>query len=182
MMPTDGARNTKKHESQREQSGVILVLIFMVYFVVSKIIPNFKLQINVMKITRIWFDADYIYGVDESGREYRQSLLWYPALMSATDEDRANYKFGFRGIHWRALDEDVSFDSFAAEDAEPSALQRFFLIHKEIKISEFAKMIGIDATLLRNYINGFKKPSKEREQVILGGIHALAGQYAAAAF
>lgn len=149
---------------------------------VLKIIPNFKLQINVMKITQIWFDADYIYGVDESGREYRQSLLWYPALMSATDEERANYKFGFRGIHWRALDEDVSFDSFAAEDAEPSALQRFFLIHKEIKISEFAKMIGIDATLLRNYINGFKKPSKEREQVILGGIHALAGQYAAAAF
>lgn len=41
MMPTDGARNTKKHESQREQSGVILVLIFMVYFVVSKIIPTF---------------------------------------------------------------------------------------------------------------------------------------------
>ena len=58
MMPTDGARNTKKHESQRKQSGVILVLIFMVYFVVSKIIPNFKLQINVMKITRIWFDAE----------------------------------------------------------------------------------------------------------------------------
>ena len=95
---------------------------------------------------------------------------------------RSNYKFGFRGIHWRGLDEDISFDSFAADDAEPSALQRFFLTHKEIKISEFAKIVGIDATLLRNYVNGFKKPSKEREQVILGGIHALARQYAAAEF
>lgn len=135
-----------------------------------------------MKITRIWFDADYIYGVDESGREYRQSLLWYPALKSATEDERSNYRFGFRGIHWRGLDVDISFDSFCDVDAEPTGLQRFFLIHKEIKISEFAKMIGIDATLLRNYINGFKKPSKDREKVILGGIHTLATQYAEASF
>ena len=135
-----------------------------------------------MKITRIWFDADYIYGVDENGNEYRQSLLWYPGLRSATEKERMDYRFGFRGIHWRGLDEDISFDSFADEDADPTALQRFFLTHKEIKLSEFAKMIGIDATLLRNYINGFKKPSKEREQVILRGIHALADEYAAAAF
>lgn len=135
-----------------------------------------------MKIIRIWFDQDYIYGVDESGKEYRQSLLWYPALKCATDEERLNYRFGFRGIHWRALDEDISFDSFADADAEPTSLQRFFLTHKEIKISEFAKLVGIDATLLRNYINGFKKPSKEREQTILCGIHSLANQYAEVTF
>ncbi|MDE6369155.1 MAG: DUF2442 domain-containing protein [Muribaculaceae bacterium] len=135
-----------------------------------------------MKITRIWFDSDYIYGSDESGAIYRQSLLWYPALKDASDEERLNYRLGFRGIHWRNLDEDISFESFMDEDAEPSALQRFFLTHKEIKISEFAKIINIDATLLRNYINGFKKPSKEREQLILGGIHALANQYASASF
>lgn len=135
-----------------------------------------------MKITRIWFDTDYIYGVDENGVEYRQSLLWYPNLKCADEKERNNYNFGFRGIHWRGLDEDISFESFAAPDAEPSAFQRFFLTHKEIKISEFAKLIGIDATLLRNYINGFKKPSKEREQEILDGIHSLAADYAAAVF
>ncbi len=135
-----------------------------------------------MKITRIWFDADYIYGETESGKKYRQSLLWYPGLKNATERERMDYRFGFRGIHWRKLDVDVSFDSFTHEDAEPSALQRFFLTHREIEVSEFAKMIGIDATLLRNYINGFKKPSKERERVILDGIHALADDYAAAAF
>lgn len=54
--------------------------------------------------------------------------------------------------------------------------------HKEIKVSEFSKMVGIDATLLRNYINGFKKPSQAREQAILAGIHTLAREYAAAAF
>ncbi len=65
---------------------------------------------------------------------------------------------------------------------QQTPLQKFFAEHREIKVSEFARMIGIDATLLRNYINGFKKPSKEREQIILGGIHALATQYAAAIF
>lgn len=135
-----------------------------------------------MKITRIWFEADHIYGVDTSGKTFRQSLLWYPALYSASDEERSNYKFGFKGIHWRDLDEDISFESFAYPDAEPTAFQRFFLIHKEIKISEFAKLINIDASLLRNYINGFKKPSKERENAILNGIHSLATQYAEASF
>lgn len=135
-----------------------------------------------MKITQIWFDPDYIYGVDESGKEYRQSLLWYPNLKSASDEQRSNYKFGFRGIHWQELDEDISFESFADSDAIPTALQSFFLTHKEIKISEFAKLINIDATLLRNYINGFKKPSKAREDIILKGIHTLAHQYAEVAF
>lgn len=135
-----------------------------------------------MKITRIWFDPDYIYGMNEDGTVYRQSLLWYPELRQATDNDRSNYRFGFRGIHWRNLDVDISFDSFADEDAEPTALQRFFLSHKEIKVSEFAKLVNIDATLLRNYINGFKKPSKAREQVILSGIHTLAHQYAEVTF
>lgn len=135
-----------------------------------------------MKIKNIRFTDTYIIGVDESGKEWKQSLLWYPGLKNASTEQRNNYEVGFDGFHWRNVDEDVSFESFFYEDAEPTPLQRFFLTHKEIKISEFAKMIGIDATLLRNYINGFKKPSQAREQVILDGIHALAREYAAAAF
>ena len=85
-----------------------------------------------MKIKEIWFDADYIYGRDEEGHEYKQSLLWYPKLRQANNEERGRYSFGFDGIHWRNLDEDVSFESFVYDDAEPTALQRFFLTHKEI--------------------------------------------------
>ena len=33
-----------------------------------------------MKITKIWFNADHIFGRDEEGKEYSQSLLWYPKL------------------------------------------------------------------------------------------------------
>ena len=131
-----------------------------------------------MKITEIWFDADYIYGKDEAGKEYKQSLLWYPKLREASDDERSQYTFGMGGIHWRRLDEDLSFESFGYDDAEPSAMQRFFLVHKEINVAEFARLIGLNPTLLRNYINGFKKPSKKREQEIIDFIHKLGKEMA----
>lgn len=133
-----------------------------------------------MKIKEIWFDADYIYGRDEEGKEYKQSLLWYPKLRTASAEERSQYTIGLGGLHWRDLDEDISFESFTYEDAEPSSLQRFFLTHKEINVAEFARLIGMNPTLLRNYINGFKKPSKEREQEIIEHIHKLGEELIAA--
>ena len=108
-----------------------------------------------------------------------------------TAEDRGHYSIcgdsaekqfwvqGFVG-NSRWCDEDVSFESFEYEDAEPSGLQRFFLTHKEINVAEFARRIGMNPTLLRNYINGFKKPSKEREQEIIDHIHKLGDELAAA--
>lgn len=135
-----------------------------------------------MNIRNIRFTDSHIIGIDEFGKEWSQSLLWYPGLKNATLEQRNNYEVGLDGFHWRNVDEDISFESFFYEDSEPSPLQRFFLSHKEIKISEFAKIVGIDASLLRNYINGFKKPSPAREQTILAGIHTLAREYAAAMF
>ena len=133
-----------------------------------------------MKIVKIWFDDEHIFGVDENGKEYSQSLLWYPKLRNATAEQREKYKFGLGGIHWRDLDEDISFESFEYDDSEPSALQRFFLTHREINIAEFARSMGLNPTLLRNYINGFKKPSKEREKEIIEHIHKLGKEMLAA--
>ena len=132
-----------------------------------------------MRIIKIWFKSDYLYGEDESGKTYRQSLLWYKNLRKATDEEREQYTFGYDGIHWRHLDEDVSFESFAYQDAEPSQLQRFFLSHPEINVSEFARLIGISPSLLRNYINGFKKPSEERERMIFQKLHNIGKEYMA---
>ena len=129
-----------------------------------------------MKIKEIWFDGDYIYGRDEDGNEYRQSLLWYPKLRAASSEERLQYTIGFDGFHWRTLDEDISFESFEYDDAEPTPIQRFFLTHKEINVAEFARSMDINPTLLRNHINGFKKPSKDREQEILNHIHKLGAE------
>ncbi len=134
------------------------------------------------RIEKIWFDGEWLYSLGDDGNTYRQSLLWYKGLMNATDEERQQYEISTTGIHWRNLDEDVSFESFLYEDAEPSALQRFFLTHPEINVSEFAKSIGLNPSLLRNYINGFKKPSKERERMILDRIHELGKCYIEVAF
>ena len=97
-----------------------------------------------MKINEIWFTDEHIHGRDEEGREYSQSLLWYPKLLTATKEERAAYTFGLGGIHWRGLDEDISFESFGYDDSEPSPMQRFFLTHKEINVAEFARSLGIN--------------------------------------
>lgn len=130
-----------------------------------------------MKISKVWFDGDYILGSDVKGNVYRQSLLWYKRLAGASEKERNAYIIGFDGIHWRNLDEDISFESFLYDDAEPTKLQRFFLAHPEINVSEFAKQMKINPSLLRNYINGFKKPSKEREQMILQHIYKIGQEY-----
>ena len=128
------------------------------------------------KIVKIWFNGESIYGEWEDGTIRHQSLLWYPRLLTATDNDREKYTFGLDGIHWRDIDEDISFESFYYDDAEPSEMQKFFLTHPEINGAGFAKSIGLNATLLRNYINGFKKPSIEREKEIIDKIHALGNE------
>ena len=135
-----------------------------------------------IKIKEIWFSDDQVFGRDEDGRIYSQSLLWYPRLRAASAEEREKYTFGFDGIHCRNIDEDISFESFVYEDAQPTPMQKFFLTHKEINIAEFARSIGMNATLLRNYINGFKKPSAEREKAILAHIHQLGQELMAANF
>lgn len=123
-----------------------------------------------------------MYGLGGDDKTYRQSLLRYKRLLSANEAQRQEYEFSTIGIHWSRLDEDVSFESFTYEEAEPSSFQRFFLEHPEINVSEFAKRIGMNPSLLRNYINGFKKPSKEREQQILDRIHELGKIYLEAVF
>ncbi len=149
---------------------VILLLIIGIDILITKTYSD-------MTIVKIWFDNEYLYGEDQYGKVYKQSLLWYERLNRASEAERENYIISPIGIHWRELDEDVSFESFVYDDNEPSSLQRFFLTHKEINVAEFAKAININASLLRNYINGFKRPSKEREQIILEHIHNIGKEF-----
>ena len=130
------------------------------------------------KIERIWFEGEWLYGLGDDGVIYRQSLLWYGRLMNASDEERGHYEISTIGIHWPSLDEDVSFESFEYPEAEPSRLQRFFLTHPEINVSGFARKFGMNPSLLRSYVNGFKIPSEKKEQEILRMIHILGEEYA----
>lgn len=135
-----------------------------------------------LKINKIWFDGEWLYGLGDDGKTYRQSLLWYRELLDAPDEIRNDYRFVFDGIFWNRADVQVSFESFQYDEAEPSPMQRFFLTHPEINVSGFAQKAGINAALLRNYINGFKKPSRKREDEILASVRSLGKEYSSASF
>ena len=52
-------------------------------------------------------------------------------------------------------------------------VQCFFLAHKEINVTEFARSLGINGTLMHNYIYGYKTPSKKREEEIIARLHEL---------
>ena len=126
-----------------------------------------------MIITKIWFENDRIYGLTDDGRTLWQSLLYYKQLLYASEEKRNKYEISDEGIHWRELDEDVSFESFEYDDPEPVGISKFFLSHPEINASAIARRLGIQQSLFAAYINGMKKPSKERENLILNEIRAL---------
>lgn len=123
-----------------------------------------------MAISKIWFENDRIYGLSDSGQVTWQSLLWYQHLRNATDEQRNNYEIDEEGIHWYELDEDISFESFDYEDREPQGIAKIFLSHPELNVSAVARRLSISQSLMAQYISGNKKPSKERENLILNEI------------
>lgn len=47
----------------------------------------------------------------EDGRTISVPLAWYPRLAHSTAKERARFKLGAFGLHWPALDEDISYRS-----------------------------------------------------------------------
>lgn len=132
-----------------------------------------------MQLTKIWFENDRIYGATSEGDVVWQSLLWYKRLKAANDIQRNEYEIDDEGIHWYALDEDISFESFEYDDPEPQGLSRVFLTHPELNASAIARRVGISQSLMAQYINGTKKPSKDREESILNEIKVIGQELAA---
>ena len=120
-----------------------------------------------MKIKRIWFADDRIYGETDDGRVLWQSLLYYKRLRNATPAQRENYEMDDEGIYWEELDEDVSFESFEYENPAPKGISLIFLSHPELNALAIGQRLGISQGLMTQYVNGTKKPSAEREREIL---------------
>ena len=60
------------------------------------------------------FDADSMWVHLEDGRVVAVPLAWFPRLLAATPEQRIQCELSPRGIHWEALDEDISVDGLLA--------------------------------------------------------------------
>ena len=126
-----------------------------------------------MKATEVWFEGERIYILTDDGRTLWQSMLYYQRLKNATPEERGKYELWEYGIRWEDIDEDISYESFEYDDPEPTGISRLFSTHPEINASAVARRMGMQQSLLAQYIRGIKKPSKEREQAILAAIHEI---------
>jgi Protein of unknown function (DUF2442) len=60
------------------------------------------------------FDDDSLWVDLDDGRVVGVPLAWFPRLLAATAEQRAGFELSPRGIHWEALDEDISIDGLLA--------------------------------------------------------------------
>ena len=65
-----------------------------------------------MEILNIWFDDKNIFFKTKQGVEKSMPLKWFPRLEKATEQQRKNFELSPFGIHWKEIDEDLSFDGF----------------------------------------------------------------------
>ncbi|HSO83539.1 DUF2442 domain-containing protein [Thiocapsa sp.] len=63
---------------------------------------------------RVWTDADNLWVELADGRTLGVPLVWFPRLLAATPQQLAEYELSARGMHWDALDEDISIEGLLA--------------------------------------------------------------------
>ena len=132
-----------------------------------------------MKIEKLWFADKKIFILTADGKQFWQSLLWYPRLLHSTPAQRMSFQYDEIGIRWEEIDEDMSVESFLYEDPEPQGISRLFLIHPELNASAVARRMGIQQSLLASYIRGTKKPSLIREREIRNAVREIGRELAA---
>jgi len=59
-------------------------------------------------------DDDSLWVVLSDGRTLGVPLAWFPRLVRATAQQRASVRISSRGLHWDALDEDISIAGLLA--------------------------------------------------------------------
>ena len=128
-------------------------------------------------IEKVWFNNERIYLLTDSGETLSRPLEAFPVLKEASEADRNDFKIGRFGddIRWEKLDEDIHISSFY-ETVEPdpeNEVGRIFRQFPQLNVSEMARYIGINKSLLAKYIYGIKKPSEERMRQIKDALHVI---------
>ena len=130
------------------------------------------------KIKNLWFDGNRIYMRSTEDRVLSRPLEAYPELKEATAEQRNNYLLvdDGRAIRWEELDADMHILSFY-ETSEPDCNNEAAAMFKRcpwLNVSEVARAIGINKSLLARYIYGISKPSEQRISQIREALHLFA--------
>jgi hypothetical protein len=64
--------------------------------------------------TRVRFDDDSMWVELSDGRTLGVPLAWFPRLLGSSVEQREKVRISSRGLHWEALDEDISIAGLLA--------------------------------------------------------------------
>ena len=128
-------------------------------------------------IVRLWFDGGRIYILTDQGNTYSRPLEAFPLLLEATPEQRLKFEIGLDGddIRWDEIDEDIHISSFYIKE-EPDTSNPVAQVFKRfpwLNVSEVARTLGINKSLLSRYIYGIKKPSEKRTEQILSAIRQM---------
>ncbi len=130
-------------------------------------------------IENFWFENERIYIRTNEANVYSRPLGVFPILCDATPEQREEGRIVMRGeaLRWDNIDEDIHISSFyKKEEPVENEIMVIFRSLPQLNIKQFAQSIGINYTLLSSYINGSKKPSKQRIQFIKDGLHNLGNE------
>lgn len=137
---------------------------------------------NNERIVRVWFENGRIFVSTDKGRELSRPLEAFPVLFDASEEQRNQFEIGADGddLRWEVLDEDIHISSFfdTAEPDPDNVIGQVFRRFPQLNVSEFARSIGINKSLLSRYIYGIKKPSPQRQEQILSAIRQLGREMA----
>jgi Protein of unknown function (DUF2442) len=76
--------------------------------------------------TRVHFDPDSMWVTLADGRIIGVPLAWFPRLLHATPEQREQVRLSSRGLHWEALDEDISIAGLLAGNGDQTVHRETF--------------------------------------------------------
>ena len=76
--------------------------------------------------TRVHFDQDSMWVELNDGRTIGVPLAWFPRLLRASEESRQQVRISSRGIHWDALDEDISVAGLLAGFGDQTTGEKTF--------------------------------------------------------
>ena len=131
-----------------------------------------------MKIEKIWLTDTAVCIRTDDGKEAQEFFSDYPRLRYATRKQLENYETDEYGIHWKDIDEDLSFEGFF--DKQPSTLlYQLFIAHPELNVSAIARRMGISQSLMAQYISGKKRASEKRMAEIYETIRTIGRELAA---
>lgn len=128
-------------------------------------------------IKNIWFENERIYMLSSEDKVYSRPLEVFPVLKEASEGERMNYTVEMRGtaLRWKELDEDIHISSFhkTEEPDNTNEIAQIFRRFPQLNVSEVARSMGINKSLLSKYIYGIKKPSEQRKAEIKDALHGL---------